>query len=193
MAEGRIPIGVAAYSFPCGCGFARRAGEPPIEAPLDAWGMIDLALAHGLSAVEIPLRGMLADLSDATTIPGFERLNPRHEMQTASAGLEHRVAGRLVAAPQDDQVLLFVCVAPGEERLEIDLEDAGFEQIEDAVARLLRRLEVPHQFPRAVSRILPGDQAPEFEGHRHSPSIAQSVRAPTAKYGGRPSRDALFA
>lgn len=66
MAEGRIPIGVAAYSFPCGCGFARRAGEPPIEAPLDAWGMIDLALAHGLSAVEIPLRGMLADLSDAT-------------------------------------------------------------------------------------------------------------------------------
>lgn len=67
-----LHFGVAAYSFPCGCGFARR-GEQCIETPLDAWGLIDLATESRLSSVEFPFHGSLPDLSDAT----IERLRAR--------------------------------------------------------------------------------------------------------------------
>lgn len=66
----RAWFGVAAYSFPCGCGFARREGQPAIAEPLNADRMIGLAVEHTLSGIEIPLGGMLPDL----TGPTIERL-----------------------------------------------------------------------------------------------------------------------
>ena len=62
----RTTFGVCAYSFPVSCGFARRDGQPALAAPLDAWGLIALAVEHGLASVEMPLQGMLPDLSDRT-------------------------------------------------------------------------------------------------------------------------------
>jgi sugar phosphate isomerase/epimerase len=63
----RASFGVAAYSFPFGCGFLARAGEPRPPAP-DAWALIDLAAAHGLSSVELPLAATLADTGPATIV-----------------------------------------------------------------------------------------------------------------------------
>jgi sugar phosphate isomerase/epimerase len=62
----RLPIGVAANSFPCGCGFRCREGEAPLEAPLDAWRLIGLARKHNLCGVELPLRGTLPNLDHDT-------------------------------------------------------------------------------------------------------------------------------
>lgn len=66
MTQPRLPIGVAAYSFPCGCGFVRRNGDVG-SPPLDAWALMRLAREHGLASVELPLAGLLADTA-ATTI-----------------------------------------------------------------------------------------------------------------------------
>jgi len=65
-------FGVAAYSFPCACSLAQRDGRCH-EVPLDAWGMIDLAVAHGLSSIEIPFVGYLPDLQEST----IDRLKAR--------------------------------------------------------------------------------------------------------------------
>jgi sugar phosphate isomerase/epimerase len=62
----RAWFGVAAYSFPCSCGFLRRDGQPAVASPLGAQGLIDLALQHGLRGIEIPLTGTLPDQDDAT-------------------------------------------------------------------------------------------------------------------------------
>ncbi len=59
-------FGVAAYSFPCGCGFVHGDGRPALVTPLDAAGMIALATEHRLSGVEMPLAGMLPDLNGPT-------------------------------------------------------------------------------------------------------------------------------
>src|SRR5262245_31789744 len=61
-----MQVGIAAYSFPCSCGFARRDGEPASRQPLTAWDLIALASEHGLTSLEIPLQGMLPDLSERT-------------------------------------------------------------------------------------------------------------------------------
>jgi len=63
----RAIFGVAAYSFPCGCGFLRRDAHGGSPKPLDAAGMIDLATSWNLCGVEIPLQRMLPDL-DLPTI-----------------------------------------------------------------------------------------------------------------------------
>jgi sugar phosphate isomerase/epimerase len=62
----RAPFGVAAYSFPCSCGFLRREGITGRIGKLDAWGMIELAKTWELAGIEIPLAGMLPDLDDRT-------------------------------------------------------------------------------------------------------------------------------
>lgn len=63
----RATFGVAAYSFPCGCGFARRdrdkAGD--VLPALNAQGMIDLATKWSLAGIEIPLQGMLPSFDAA--------------------------------------------------------------------------------------------------------------------------------
>ena len=61
-----MPFGLAAYSFPCSCGFAQRDGRPASSKPMSAWDLIDLASEYGLTSVEILLQGMLPDLSAAT-------------------------------------------------------------------------------------------------------------------------------
>ena len=62
----RATFGVAAYSFPCGCGFARRDAQNMVPKRLDAAGMIDLASKWNLAGIEIPLQGMLPNLEPAT-------------------------------------------------------------------------------------------------------------------------------
>jgi len=62
----QAPFGVSAYSFPCGCGFVRRGDRAPLTQPLTAWALIDLATAHDLRSVELPLTGMLPDLEPGT-------------------------------------------------------------------------------------------------------------------------------
>ncbi|MEO7912448.1 MAG: sugar phosphate isomerase/epimerase [Roseiflexaceae bacterium] len=62
----RIPVGVASYSFPFSCGWAKRDGRPAFSQPIRAAELIALAVEHGLSGIEIPLTGMLPDLSDSS-------------------------------------------------------------------------------------------------------------------------------
>jgi sugar phosphate isomerase/epimerase len=67
MAESpRATFGVAAYSFPCGCGFLRREQPAPPGSTLDAWRLIELATTWNLSGVEIPLQSTLPDLEPTT-------------------------------------------------------------------------------------------------------------------------------
>jgi sugar phosphate isomerase/epimerase len=61
-----LPFGVASYSFPFSCGWARREGRAPFPQPLRAADLIALATEHHLSGIEIPLAAMLPDVSDAT-------------------------------------------------------------------------------------------------------------------------------
>ena len=61
----RLPIGLAAYSFPYSCGFL-GAGTPRVcPAPLDIHALIDLAVAQGLAGVEYPLLQQFPDLNPA--------------------------------------------------------------------------------------------------------------------------------
>ena len=62
----RIPVGVASYSFPFSCGWVRRDGRPAFAQPLRAPDLIALATEHQLSGIEIPLAGMLPDLSNTS-------------------------------------------------------------------------------------------------------------------------------
>ncbi|HEY3228545.1 MAG TPA: sugar phosphate isomerase/epimerase family protein [Roseiflexaceae bacterium] len=58
-----MAFGIAAYSFPCSCGFAQRNGRPASARPMKVWDLIALAAEYGLNSVEIPLQGMLPDLA----------------------------------------------------------------------------------------------------------------------------------
>jgi 3-oxoisoapionate decarboxylase len=62
----RIPIGIASYSFPFSCGWAKRDGRPAFPQPIRAADLIALAVEHHLSSIEIPLSGMLPDLSNSS-------------------------------------------------------------------------------------------------------------------------------
>ncbi|HSH78118.1 MAG TPA: TIM barrel protein [Herpetosiphonaceae bacterium] len=59
----RLPWGVCAYSFPASCGFLRREGDVAPTAVMDANGLIACATTYGLASVEMPLQGMLPDLT----------------------------------------------------------------------------------------------------------------------------------
>jgi 3-oxoisoapionate decarboxylase len=60
----RIPVGIASYTFPFSCGWAKRDGRPAFPQPIRVPELIALAVEHGLSGIEIPLTGMLPDLSN---------------------------------------------------------------------------------------------------------------------------------
>lgn len=62
---GRNPIGLAAYGLPWRIGYAGAGTPRACPAPLDAYGLLDMAAEHGLSNVELPLR-MLPDLAPRT-------------------------------------------------------------------------------------------------------------------------------
>jgi sugar phosphate isomerase/epimerase len=76
-----MPFGVASYSFPFTCGWVRREGRPAFPQPLRAPDLIALATEHRLSGIEIPLAGMLPDLSDTS----IDRL--RETLATSGLGL----------------------------------------------------------------------------------------------------------
>jgi sugar phosphate isomerase/epimerase len=76
-----MPFGVASYSFPFTCGWVRREGRPAFPQPLRAPDLIALATEHQLSGIEIPLAGMLPDLSDTS----IDRL--RETLATSGLGL----------------------------------------------------------------------------------------------------------
>ena len=55
-----------------------------------------------------------------------------------------RLAARFMPAASDEDVILAISVAPGHERLELDLEDAGFEQIDDVLDTWFSSALWPH-------------------------------------------------
>lgn len=66
MSPTTATFGVAAYSFPCSCGFLRRDGKPSVAEPLGARGLIGLAQQYNLRGVEMPLASTLPDTEPAT-------------------------------------------------------------------------------------------------------------------------------
>ena len=60
-----MTIGISVYSVPVTCGLLRRA-DAAVGHPRDAFGIAALAAEHGLATVEMPLVGMLPDLSHGT-------------------------------------------------------------------------------------------------------------------------------
>ena len=64
----QAPFGLASYSFPCSCGYARRKDKPNLQNPMNAYALADLAAQNGLSSIEIPLDVdmMLPDISNGT-------------------------------------------------------------------------------------------------------------------------------
>lgn len=58
-----MEFGIAAYSFPCSCGLARRESQP-LATQLDAYGLIELAATWQLSSVEIPFHGFLPTVDE---------------------------------------------------------------------------------------------------------------------------------
>lgn len=80
-------FGVAAYSFPCGCGFARRGAPGGEPKRLDAAGMIELATKWNLWGIEIPLQGMLPDLEPATVDALAATLRERNLGLVADTGI----------------------------------------------------------------------------------------------------------
>jgi sugar phosphate isomerase/epimerase len=83
----RATFGVAAYSFPCGCGFLRRDAQNDHPKRLDATGMIELATTWNLSGVEIPLQRMLPDLELATIDQLGAALHERNLTLVADTGV----------------------------------------------------------------------------------------------------------
>jgi 3-oxoisoapionate decarboxylase len=77
----RMSFGVASYSFPFSCGWARRDGRPAFSRPIRAPDLIALATEHQLSGIEIPLAGMLPDLSNES----IDQL--RATLESANLGL----------------------------------------------------------------------------------------------------------
>lgn len=71
-----MDFGVAAYSFPFGCGFLPRDGQGPAQ-PLDAFGLAELASRHNLAGVETPLYRMLPGLSTAAALQLRDTLESR--------------------------------------------------------------------------------------------------------------------
>jgi sugar phosphate isomerase/epimerase len=61
----RAAFGLASYSFPFSCGFAKRDGRG-IDHPLDAFALIDLAHRLDLAGIEIPFFQLLPDMEPAT-------------------------------------------------------------------------------------------------------------------------------
>lgn len=60
--QSRLPIGLAAYSFPYSCGFLGAGTPRACPAPLDVYALIELAEQQGLAGVEYPLLRQFPDL-----------------------------------------------------------------------------------------------------------------------------------
>lgn len=73
----RLPVGLASYSFPVSCGYARRDGAVPLANPFRAHDLIALAEQYDLNGIEIPLDAMLPDTTPATLDPLKAALDAR--------------------------------------------------------------------------------------------------------------------
>lgn len=60
-----MSIGLSTYSIPISCGLMRRENIG-VKMPVDAFGQARLAAEHGLASIEMPLSGMLPDLTHGT-------------------------------------------------------------------------------------------------------------------------------
>ena len=80
------PFGLAAYSFPFTCGFARRDGAA-IARPMDAYALCELAARHDLRGLEIPLAGLLPDLETGTVDRFAETLRARGQTFMLDTGV----------------------------------------------------------------------------------------------------------
>lgn len=65
-ARKRLPVGLASYSFPISCGYARRENGETLANPFRAYDLITLAEQYDLCGVEIPLDALLPDTTPAT-------------------------------------------------------------------------------------------------------------------------------
>ncbi|MFM7844108.1 MAG: valine--tRNA ligase [Planctomycetota bacterium] len=81
---------------------------------------------------------------DQYQLTGFEPLSPDSDTPQVLPGWGDRLAARLMPGASDEEVILAVSVAPGHERLELELEDAGFEQIEDVLDTWFSSALWPH-------------------------------------------------
>lgn len=93
---GRNPVGLAAYGLPWRCGFAGAGTPRACGVPLGAYGLLELAAAHGLANVELPL-GMLPDL-EARTLAAFRS-------RADELGLGVVAASGVVALPELERLI----------------------------------------------------------------------------------------
>ncbi len=62
-AAGRLPIGLAAYSFSYSCGFAGAGTPRACTEPYTVYGLMDLTASLGLGGIEFPLLRLLPSLA----------------------------------------------------------------------------------------------------------------------------------
>ena len=62
----RLPVGLASYSFPVSCGYARRDNGDTLADPLRAYDLIALAEQYDLCGIEIPLDALLPETTPAS-------------------------------------------------------------------------------------------------------------------------------
>ena len=76
----QAPFGVASYSFPVSCGYARRKDKSNLPKFINAYDLADLAAQNNLSSIEIPLDVdmMLPDMSNRSIDAFKHYLDERH-------------------------------------------------------------------------------------------------------------------
>jgi valyl-tRNA synthetase len=96
----------------------------------------------------IPVWARSADRDDPlwqhTALPFLPRVDLRAQQQTVAPELADRVAAFLGEGPQEHQRTLFCCVAPGQDHLEGQLEQAGWVQEEDVLDTWFSSALWPH-------------------------------------------------
>ncbi len=96
----------------------------------------------------IPVWSRSAPLNDPlwqnTRLPFLPAVATDQPEQSVAEGLEDRVAAFLTDGPQEGQQTLFCCVAAGQEKLERQLEEAGWLQEEDVLDTWFSSALWPH-------------------------------------------------
>ena len=77
-------------------------------------------------------------------LPFLGKVTAEEGAQPAAPGQEKTVSARLAYGPTEDEVTLFVCVAPGNEQLEKAAEQNGFSQVEDVLDTWFSSALWPH-------------------------------------------------
>ncbi|MCA9211478.1 MAG: class I tRNA ligase family protein, partial [Planctomycetales bacterium] len=80
----------------------------------------------------------------ALTLPHVESLDLASDRQTTKSGLEDKVTTFVAAGPKEGEYTIFSCVAPGNESLEQQLNDAGMTQEDDVLDTWFSSALWPH-------------------------------------------------